>query len=89
MLLETIKQALTRQVIVDVEARFVNKELITFVEENVKRFPGRAGLKFCIAEPKNQWKVGMYTMESGFEMNDEMAAWLRNRPELEVHVITN
>jgi DNA polymerase III subunit alpha len=89
MLLETIKQALTKQVIVDVEARFVNKELISFIEENVKRFPGRAGLKFCIAEPKNQWKIGMYTTERGFEMNDEMAAWLRDKPELDVHVITN
>lgn len=89
LLLETIKQVLTRQVIVDVEARFVNRELISFVEENVKRFPGRAGLKFYIAEPKNQWKIGMYTMDSGFEMNDEMAAWLRDKPELEVHVVTN
>lgn len=89
MLLETIKQALTKQVIVDVEARFVNKELIQFVEENVKRFPGKAGLKFCIAEPKYQWKTGMYTTERGFEMNDEMAAWLKDKPELDVHVITN
>ncbi|HYC27179.1 MAG TPA: hypothetical protein VEB42_00165, partial [Chitinophagaceae bacterium] len=89
MLLETIKQVLTKQVIVDVEARFVDSELIRFIEENVKRFPGRSGLKFHIIEPKNQWKIGMYTLENGFEMNDEMAAWLRNKPELEVHVITN
>lgn len=89
MLLETIKQVLTKQVIVDVEARFVNRELVVFIEENVKRFPGRASLKFNIAEPKNQWKVSMYTLENGFEMNDEMAAWLRNKPELEVKVVTN
>ena len=89
MLLETIKQVLTKQVIVDVEARFVNRELISFVEENVKRFPGRTALKFHIAEPKNQWKIGMYTLETGFEMNDEMAAYLRDKPELEVHVVTN
>ncbi|MGB8193284.1 MAG: DNA polymerase III subunit alpha, partial [Chitinophagaceae bacterium] len=89
MMLETIKQVLTKQVIVDVEARFVDKQLIHFVEENVKRFPGKAGLKFCIAEPKNQWKISMYTMETGFEMNDEMAVFLRDKPELEVHVVTN
>ncbi|HEY0678634.1 MAG TPA: DNA polymerase III subunit alpha [Chitinophagaceae bacterium] len=89
MLLETIKQVLTKQVIVDVEARFVSQELIRFVEENVKKFPGRSGLKFCIAEPKHQWKIGMYTLDGGFEMNDEMAAYLRDKPELEVHVVTN
>jgi DNA polymerase III subunit alpha len=89
MLLETIKQALTKQVIVDVEARFVTKELVGFIEENVKKFPGRASLKFCISEPKHQWKISMYTVENGFEMNDEMAGWLRNKPELEVKVVTN
>ena len=45
--------------------------------------------KFCVTEPKNQWKIGMYTLENGFEMNDEMAAWLKDKPELEVHVVTN
>jgi len=89
MLLETIKQVLTKQVIIDVEARFVNEELVKFVERNVKTHPGRSGLKFNVSESKNNWKLGMYMMESGFEMNDEMAAFLTNQPELEVQVISN
>jgi DNA polymerase III subunit alpha len=90
MMLETIKQALTKQVTIDIEARFVTNELIGFLEENVKKFPGRAGLRFCIAETKNDWKTAMYRAgERGFEMNDEMAAWLRDKPELDIHVITN
>ena len=89
MLLETIKQVLTKQVIIDVEARFVNEELVKFVERNVKTHPGRSGLKFNVSESKNNWKLGMYMMESGFEMNDEMAAFLSNQPELEVQVISN
>jgi DNA polymerase-3 subunit alpha len=89
MLLETIKQVLTKQVIIDVEARFVNEELVKFVERNVKTHPGRSGLKFNVSEPKNNWKLGMYMMESGFEMNDEMAAFLTNQPELEVQVVSN
>ena len=89
MLLETIKQVLTKQVIIDVEARFVNEELVRFVEKNVKTHPGRSGLKFQVIEPKNNWKIGMYMMENGFEMNDEMAAFLSSQPELEVQVISN
>jgi DNA polymerase-3 subunit alpha len=89
MLLETIKQVLTKQVIIDVDARFVNEELVKFVERNVKTHPGRSGLKFNVLESKNNWKLGMYMMESGFEMNDEMAAFLTNQPELEVQVISN
>jgi len=89
MLLETIKQVLTKQVIIDVEARFVNAEMVRFVEKNVKTHPGRSGLKIQVTEPKNNWKIGMYMMENGFEMNDEMAAYLTNQPELEVQVISN
>jgi len=89
MLLETIKQVLTKQVIIDVEARFVNEEMVRFVEKNVKTHPGRSGLKIQVTEPKNNWKIGMYMMENGFEMNDEMAAYLTNQPELEVQVISN
>jgi DNA polymerase-3 subunit alpha len=89
ILLESIKQILTRQVIIDVEARFVNEKLVGFMEGNLKRYPGRSGLKFNIIEPKHQFKVSMYTLENGFEMNDEMAAFLYDNPELEVQVVTS
>ena len=89
MLLETIKQVLTKQVIIDIEARFVSENLVRFVEKNVKEHPGRSGLKFNVSEPKTNWKIGMYMMENGFEMNDEMAAFLINQPELDVQVISN
>ncbi|HSZ85984.1 MAG TPA: DNA polymerase III subunit alpha [Puia sp.] len=88
MLLESIKQHLTRQVVVDIEARFLNEEKVKFIEKNVKRFPGRSTLKFNITEPKNNFKISMFTMDNGFEMNDEMAAFLDGSPEMEVQVVT-
>ena len=88
ILLESIKQNLTRQLIVDIEARFLNEELIGFIEGNVKRYPGRSGLKFNISEPKTNYKISMYTVENGFEMNDEMAAFLLEKPELEIQIVT-
>jgi DNA polymerase-3 subunit alpha len=87
-LLETIKQNLTKQLIVDVEARHLKESLINFIEENVKKYPGRSSLKFNITEPRQQLRVSMYTMENGFLMNDEMASFLENNPELEVQVVT-
>ena len=88
ILLESIKQNLTRQLIVDIEARFLNEELVGFIEGNVKRYPGRSGLKFNISEPKTSYKISMYTVENGFEMNDEMAAFLLEKPELDIQVVT-
>ncbi len=88
MLLESVKQHLTRQVIVDIDARFVSDNLVHFVEKNFKKFPGKSSFKFNITEPKTNAKISMYTMDSGFEMNDEMAAFLDNNPEMEVQIVT-
>ena len=89
MLLESIKPHLTKQLIVDMEARFLNEETVNFIEKNVKKFPGKSAVKFNIAEPKSNFKISMYTLENGFEMNDEMAAFLHERPEMEVQVISS
>lgn len=89
MLLESIKQHLTKQVIVDVEARHINEQMVHFFEKNVKSFPGRAALKFNITEPKSRLRVSLLTMDGGFEMNDEMAGFLVDNPEFEVHVVSS
>jgi DNA polymerase-3 subunit alpha len=88
LLLETIKRTLTKQVIVNIEPRFVNEAFIGFIEKNVKENPGRSSIKFQLYEPRENWKISMYSMEKGFEMNDEMAAFLQTKPELDVNVVT-
>ena len=88
MLLESIKQLMTKQIVVDVEARFLNEEIVRFLESNVKKYPGKSSLRFNITESKSKFKVGMYSMVGGIEMNDEMTAFLEKTPELEVQVVT-
>lgn len=88
LLLETIKSTMTRQLIVDIEPRFLTEEMVQFIEKNVKKNPGKSSLKFNLTEPKENWKIGMYTVEKGFVMNDEMAEFLMNSPELNVTVVT-
>ncbi|MGZ5135391.1 MAG: DNA polymerase III subunit alpha, partial [Flavitalea sp.] len=88
ILLESIKQNLTKQLIVDIEARHLDERLVDFIDGNVKRFPGKSGLKFNINEAKHNFKISMYTIENGFEMNDEMAAFLLDKPEMEIQVVT-
>src|ERR1700754_1003228 len=88
MLLESIKPILTKQVIMDVEARFINPAMVEFIEKNIKKYPGKSSLKFNIVESKSQARVSLYTLGTGFEMNDEMSAFLETMPELEVQVVT-
>jgi DNA polymerase-3 subunit alpha len=88
MLLESIKQALTRQVVVELEARHVREGLVQFLEKNFSKYPGKSSLKINIIEPKHNYRVSMYSPGTGFEMNDEMTAFLQNEPELEVNIVT-
>jgi DNA polymerase III subunit alpha len=88
MLLESIKPILTKQVIMDVEARYISEGLVAFIEKNVKKYPGKSSLKFNVVESRTRSRISMYTMGNGFEMNDEMTAFLANTPELEVQVVT-
>ncbi|MBC7901828.1 MAG: DNA polymerase III subunit alpha [Gemmatimonadaceae bacterium] len=88
MLLESIKQALTKQVVIDVEARHLNDKMVSFFDSNVKNFPGGARLKFQVTDRKEQLKVNLFSMDSGFQMNDDMAGFLTENPELDVHVVS-
>jgi DNA polymerase-3 subunit alpha len=87
-LLETVKPALTKQVIVEVQPQFISPQFVNFIENNVKEHPGKTSLKFNIVDIRNNYKVGMYSLESGFTMNDDMAVFLNENKDIEVNVIT-
>jgi DNA polymerase-3 subunit alpha len=87
-LLETIKTILTKQVVIDVQPQFIDANFVNFIEMNVKANPGKSSLKFNIIDNRNNYKVGMYSMEKGFTMNDEMAFFLNDNPDVEVSVVT-
>jgi DNA polymerase-3 subunit alpha len=87
-LAETLKKNLTRLVQVELHPVHVTSEVLSFIEKNVKDHPGKATLKFTLTEPKNNHKISLVTMDNGFEMNDEMAEFLEQRPEFEVTVVS-
>jgi len=87
-MLENIKQQLTKQLVLELEARQINEQLLTFLQQNVKNHPGRSGLKLNISEPRLNARVSLFTRETGFEMNDEMAAWLIENGDISVQVLT-
>jgi DNA polymerase III subunit alpha len=88
VLLETIKQTLTKQVSIDFDVRDVNADVVNFLQQNVKAHPGKAVLRLNIKDERTNTRVSMYTMEGGIEMNDELAKWLGERADLDVQVQT-
>jgi len=87
-LLETAKQTLTKNIDINLHPSAISKEFVEFVEQNVRAYPGRALLKFNVIEPKENLRVSMVN-ERGFSMNEEMAEFLLNNPDLEVNVGLN
>jgi DNA polymerase-3 subunit alpha len=85
-LLETVKPALTRQVLLEVEPQFINEDFVNFIENNVKHHPGKASLRFNIIDSRNKLNIGMYVSEKGFTMNDDMVVFLNNNPDVGVKV---
>jgi DNA polymerase-3 subunit alpha len=88
-MVETIKRNLTKQLIVDVHPKNITTDIVTFFDENVKKFPGRSTLRLNLNEPKDNLKISLVTMDNGFEMNDEMVDFLEANPDLDVQVLTH
>ncbi|MGH2566097.1 MAG: OB-fold nucleic acid binding domain-containing protein, partial [Ginsengibacter sp.] len=85
-LLESLMKSYTRKLQLEANPRDISQEFVDFITENVRRFPGNSSLKFCVNDGKSHLKFGMYTMENGFEMNDEMASYLQQKPEFDVQI---
>ena len=87
-LLDTVKTMLTKQVIIDIEPQFINEGFVDFIDKNVKAHPGKTSIKFNVIDNRNNYKIGMYTLEKGFTMNDDMAVFLDENQNVEVNVLT-
>ena len=85
-LLETVKQQLTRSVEINMHPSAVTPAMVGFIEKNLKTYPGKSTLRINIMEPKENLKISMYTIERGFQMNEEMADYLMNNLDVEVKV---
>lgn len=87
-LLETVKSALTKEVIIDIPPQLISEEFVTFIDKNFRAFPGRTAIKFNIADPLQKYRISMRSLEKGFTMNDELAVYLDENKDIEISVVT-
>jgi len=85
-LLETVKQNMTRSIEISMQPAALNPDFVSFIDKNVREFPGKSSLRFTLYEPREQLKVSLYTLERGFLMNEDMANFLLDNPDIEVSV---
>jgi len=87
-LAENVKRQLTKQLQLEMDVRTLQKETIAFLEDNMKKYPGKSTLRVIVSEPKNSLKANLVTLDNGFEMNVDLIQFLENKPEIDVQVAT-
>ena len=85
---ETLKRNLTKQVHIEMHPKDITRDVVDFIDKNVRNHPGKATLKFTMNEPKSNCRISLLTLDNGFEMNDELTEFLENKPEFDVQVTT-
>lgn len=85
-LLESVMKSNTKRVNIEINPRDISEEMISFIDENVQKFPGNCGLGFNICDNVSNLQFSMYTRDHAFEMNDEMANFLQHKQECEVKI---
>jgi len=85
-LLETAKQSLTRQLDINIQPAALTGDFVEFVEKNVRANPGKSQLRFNIYEPIENLKLSLFSIDKGFTMNEDMAGFLLNNPDIDVNV---
>ena len=86
-LLDSVKTALTRSLVFELEPELVDDEFLEFISDNVQNNPGNSSIRFNIIDMRQKNRVTM-TTENGFSMNDDMIVFLNEHNYLKVSVLT-
>jgi DNA polymerase-3 subunit alpha len=87
ILLESLMKTSTRKLQIEMRPQTVSEEFIQFIEKNVSQYPGESVLRLYISDFSSGYRVGMYsTIEKGFTMNDELANYLQQKPEIDIKI---
>ncbi|MEX0635434.1 MAG: OB-fold nucleic acid binding domain-containing protein, partial [Ferruginibacter sp.] len=87
-LLETAKTSLTKQLIIDIMPEFIDDVFIDFIDTNIKKNPGKASIRFNIMDTLTNQKISLYSIDNGFNMNDDLAVFLNENKYFRVNVLT-
>lgn len=85
-LLETVKTTLTHKLEISVPAQAITDEMIGFLENNISNNPGKCSLSIRLYEEKDKVEISLFTLGTGFTMNESMADFLDKTPEVEVKI---
>ncbi len=87
LLLESLKGNMTKQVELSMEPASLTLDFVNFTDKNIKSNPGKTALRIHLNDPLHQLKITLANKEKGFFMNEEMANYLLDNPDVTVKVV--
>lgn len=85
-LLETVKPTLTKKLEIMIAAHALTEEMIRFFMDNISANPGQSVLSFKVLEAHEHIEVNLYTLGHGFTMNEALADFLANSPDMDLKI---
>ena len=85
-LLQEVKKTHTKQVYLNTMPKFIKKETVDFLVDNVNRFPGNSILHVHLTDRDDETQAKLHTFNRNIEMNDELAGFLHKQPDIDVYI---
>lgn len=85
-LLDSLKTSMPKSVDMEMPLKSVTDELVNFLSENLDKNPGTAALKFKVLDFETETSVGLYTLDKGITLNDELIEYLNAHPDIHVRI---
>ncbi|ATL49020.1 DNA polymerase III subunit alpha [Chitinophaga caeni] len=87
-LLQEVKKTHTKQIGLFTKPQKLTEDMIDFFGTNAEKFPGNSKLHFQLVDKEDNLLVKMHTFNRHIEMNDELAQYLSNQPDIDVYIET-
>lgn len=85
-LLQEVKKTHTKQVYLNTMPKYINRQTVDFLVDNVNRFPGNSILHVHLTDRDDQTQAKLHTFNRNIEMNDELAGFLHKQPDIDVYI---
>lgn len=85
-LLQEVKKTHTKQVFLNTMPKFINRETVDFLADNINRYPGNSVLHVHLTDRDDQTQAKLHTFNRNIEMNDELAGFLHKQPDIDVYI---
>ncbi|WP_343704638.1 DNA polymerase III subunit alpha [Chitinophaga sp.] len=85
-LLQEVKRTHTRKLCLITQPQFITGQVIDFLVDNSAKYPGKCEILMQLIDQQEELQVKLHTFNRHIEMNDELAQFLEQQPDIDVYI---